>query len=392
VTIGKKKRFLPAGILAAALMATAVLAGQRGEVPARPTAVAPPLDDGSTIYLYVSVTDRANTPVPGLLPTDFEIYEDDVKQEIAEFTVDTAPISLGVIWGPNIPIGNTILAFLKASAPNTEYFVVANDTVIAPFTTDLRKVPRTVAQSDLELFPSGGRDAIHIGLDVLSEAAAYVRRVLLVVGRTVRANPVARPAFGNGATYDSLTKTAVRTGMQIYTIGVEGQPPSAFIGLSEGPSINPSGRTATPNIGGGFEVPGMTTRSGNGNNNTPTTGIQGFGGIGNIGINGLDFLGQNFNQNSDAIELQNMAAITGGQSYFVQNTDTGIGNDTGELEAVAEQIARGLQLQYRIGYRPTNKSKDGKWRNIGLKVQTADNVNVWTRSGYFAAKEAGKKP
>ncbi|HEX4997434.1 MAG TPA: hypothetical protein VFY29_04375 [Terriglobia bacterium] len=360
-------------------------AGQRGTPAGAPAPGAAPRIQGASegedprdvISLYVSVTDQKGNPIAGLRAENFVIWEDDVEQQIADFLMDTAPISLGVVWGPNIPIGDTITSFLKASAPNTEFFVVGNDTVVAPFSTDIKKAPRVMAQNDMEIFPSGGRDAMHIGLDVLSEAAAYVRRVMLVVGRSQRANPVATPAFGNGATYDSLTNAAIKGGMQVYTIIVQGTASDPFAGLPPA-SINPTGRTNAPGLG--------------------TQPAQQGIGIPSGGISDINSLGQQFDETADSIALDGMAALTGGRSYLIQNTDTGIGgNDTSELEAVAEEIAHSLLVQYRLAYRPTNAVKDGKWRAI--KVSLVDlpkevptkGLQVWTKAGYYAPKEPKKK-
>jgi hypothetical protein len=328
---------------------------------------------GDMISMYVSVTDRRGNAIAGLTAANFVIWEDDVEQNIAEFLMDTAPISLGVVFGPNIPIGNTIPTFLKSSAPNTEFFLVGNDTVVAPFSTDPRKAPRVIAQNDMEIFPSGGRDAMRIGLDVLTEASAYVRRVMLVVGRANRANPVATPAFGNGVTYDSLANSASKGNMQIYTIIVSGRAANVFAGLPEA-SINPTGRPNAPGVRSGLP----TDPSG-------------------IGMSDINDLGQFFEETQDSIALDGLAALSGGRSYLIQNTETGTGGqDTLELEAVADEIARSLRVQYRIGYRPKNTEKDGKWRAIRVTLvdvpkEVPTKLNLWTKTGYYAAKPPKKK-
>jgi Ca-activated chloride channel homolog len=49
------------------------------------------------------------------------------------------------------------------------------------------------------------------------------------------------------------------------------------------------------------------------------------------------------------------------------------------------EIAQELGRQYTIAYRPTNRTRDGKWRKIELKLARPD-VNVRTRKGYKAPK------
>jgi len=48
-------------------------------------------------------------------------------------------------------------------------------------------------------------------------------------------------------------------------------------------------------------------------------------------------------------------------------------------------IAEELGHQYTLAYRPVNRTRDGKWRNIEVKVDR-ESVNVRTRKGYHAPK------
>jgi Ca-activated chloride channel family protein len=46
-----------------------------------------------------------------------------------------------------------------------------------------------------------------------------------------------------------------------------------------------------------------------------------------------------------------------------------------------------LKNQYIIGYRPTNETKDGKWRKIHVKViypKGTPQLSVRARSGHYA--------
>jgi Ca-activated chloride channel homolog len=50
------------------------------------------------------------------------------------------------------------------------------------------------------------------------------------------------------------------------------------------------------------------------------------------------------------------------------------------------EIANELGHQYTIGYRPVNRTRDGKWRTLEVKVQRED-LTVRTRKGYRAPKK-----
>ncbi len=56
-----------------------------------------------------------------------------------------------------------------------------------------------------------------------------------------------------------------------------------------------------------------------------------------------------------------------------------------ELRDSFENIVKELGIQYTLGYYPSNDKKDGKWREIELKVANKD-LDIRTRKGYIAPK------
>ena len=89
----------------------------------------------------------------------------------------------------------------------------------------------------------------------------------------------------------------------------------------------------------------------------------------------------------DDAGTSDIAPLTGGRNYLTTAFSS-------TLESIAEEISRQIGVQYLIGYRSTNLSKDGKWRGIKVHLLNAPEdqgkLSVWTRSGYYADKE--KKP
>jgi VWFA-related protein len=55
-----------------------------------------------------------------------------------------------------------------------------------------------------------------------------------------------------------------------------------------------------------------------------------------------------------------------------------------DLEAVYAQVVRDLSTVYSIGYRPTNKALDGKWRNVEVHLINRSDVYARTKRGYYA--------
>ena len=96
------------------------------------------------------------------------------------------------------------------------------------------------------------------------------------------------------------------------------------------------------------------------------------------------------NDDSGAVDdggTSDIAPLTGGQDYVSAPVSFA-------LERTVVEIAHGLAVQYRIGYRSTNDAKDGKWRKIKVSLvdvpESLGKIKVWTKSGYYADKEKKK--
>src|SRR6202166_3039970 len=72
-----------------------------------------------------------------------------------------------------------------------------------------------------------------------------------------------------------------------------------------------------------------------------------------------------------------LADDTGGRVIYVSSEK--------KLEEAFDQIYEELCSQYTLGYYPTNKTKDGKFRKIKLDVDNHD-LKVLARKGYYAPK------
>ena len=55
-----------------------------------------------------------------------------------------------------------------------------------------------------------------------------------------------------------------------------------------------------------------------------------------------------------------------------------------DLDQVYTQVVRDLSTVYSIGYRPTNKALDGKWRTVEVRLATRTDLFARTKRGYFA--------
>lgn len=80
-------------------------------------------------------------------------------------------------------------------------------------------------------------------------------------------------------------------------------------------------------------------------------------------------------------EIRNIVSLTGGRAFFPTSFN--------ELDYYIDLVHAELRNQYLIGYSPTNKAHDGRWRRINVKLDTPQGLPklaVHSREGYYAPK------
>ena len=77
--------------------------------------------------------------------------------------------------------------------------------------------------------------------------------------------------------------------------------------------------------------------------------------------------------------LDSLSMESGGRLYQVDDID--------EMGDIAEKISTELRNQYVIGYRPSDLTRDGKWRKVKVKITPPPGLpplTVYARTGYYA--------
>jgi Ca-activated chloride channel family protein len=80
--------------------------------------------------------------------------------------------------------------------------------------------------------------------------------------------------------------------------------------------------------------------------------------------------------------LTEISEVTGGRMFTINNPN--------ELADVATKIGIELRNQYVLGYRPSNRTKDGHWRKIKVKLippKGLPHLNVYSKTGYYAPSQ-----
>jgi Ca-activated chloride channel homolog len=150
--------------------------------------------ESSLVVLHVTVKDKQNHYVGGLSKDAFEVFEDDRPQQVALFTAEDAPVTVGLLVDNSGSMHSNrelvlaaATAFVERSNRSDEVFGLAfNESVRAvlsrdmPFTSDAQVLRSALSDTVAARGRTALYDAIADGIEYLS-AGQYERKVLVVV-------------------------------------------------------------------------------------------------------------------------------------------------------------------------------------------------------------------
>jgi Ca-activated chloride channel family protein len=145
--------------------------------------------DVDMALVNVTVTDPYSRLVTGLDKENFRVYEDGTEQEIATFSSEDVPISIGLIFDMSGSMGDKLdkarqaaIQFLRTANPRDEFFLVSfNDRaeLTSRFTTSIDELENrmmfTVAKGRTALL-----DGIYLGLSQMRSAHNGKRALLII--------------------------------------------------------------------------------------------------------------------------------------------------------------------------------------------------------------------
>jgi Ca-activated chloride channel family protein len=82
------------------------------------------------------------------------------------------------------------------------------------------------------------------------------------------------------------------------------------------------------------------------------------------------------------LRLDEVTSVTGGRVFSV--------HDPAELSRAVAEISHELRNQYVLGYYPSNRSRDGKWRKLNIRLEgpaSQAKVRLYAKKGYYAPTE-----
>jgi Ca-activated chloride channel family protein len=176
--------------------------------------------DTTLVLIPVTVTDPLNRFVTGLEKENFRLFEDKIEQQIAQFSSEDAPLSVGIVFDCSGSMGTkleksrqAVAQFFKTANPEDEFFLVEfNDRadLVIKFTTSLEEI-----QNRLTFTQSKGKtallDAVYLGLHEMKRAK-NPRKALLIIS----------DGGDNNSRYtETEVKNLVREAdVQIYAMGI----------------------------------------------------------------------------------------------------------------------------------------------------------------------------
>ena len=180
--------------------------------------------DSRLVVLHASVADRNGHLITNLPKEVFNVYENDVKQEVKIFRREDVPVSMGLIIDNSgsmrdkrRQVESAAINLVEASNSQDEVFIVNfNDEAYldVDFTSDVEKMEEGLTRIDSR----GGtamRDALSMSIDYLLEKGKKDKRVLLVV------------TDGNdntsGITLEKLVEKAQQSEILLYAVGLLNQ-------------------------------------------------------------------------------------------------------------------------------------------------------------------------
>jgi VWFA-related protein len=285
--------------------------------------------DTELVTVNMSIVDRStNRGVTGLVQSDFRLFEDGVPQNISRFESSNAPFNL------------ILLIDLSGST---------------------REVIKLLREAALR-FVDAARPMDSIGVVTFAGSPAVVSR-LTTDRRSLRARigAIDTVPFGDTKLYDATDFT-----MKEFMKEVSNQRRTAIVMMSDGldgslPSVRGDGSALA------YEE--------------LLRNIQEFDGVIYTlwlnteyeSLSDKDTQPEDFDRGHD--RLKEIADTGGGLFYEVEKIE--------DLAGAYERVVADLGTVYSLSYRPTNKQRDGKWRQIRINVARNGAVARGKR-GYYA--------
>jgi Ca-activated chloride channel homolog len=145
--------------------------------------------DTTLVLINVSVTDPLNRFVTGLEKEHFKLFEDNVEQQVSQFSSEDAPLSVGLVFDASGSMGSKLTKSRQAAAqffrlanPEDEFFLVQFNEqaeMVVPFTTNTEEI-----QNRLTFTQAKGRtallDGVYMAMSQMKKAKNPRKAILIL--------------------------------------------------------------------------------------------------------------------------------------------------------------------------------------------------------------------
>jgi VWFA-related protein len=317
--------------------------------------------DTTLVSIPVTVSDRSGKYIPNLTKRDFQLFEDGIEQEVAEFSAIEVPFHVVLMIDTSRStvfrledIQAAAVSFVEQLRQDDKVMVVSFDDKIyvdSEFTSDRTRLRRAIYGTR-----TGGGTKLYDAVEL-----SITERLQQIDGR--KAIVLFTDGVDTTSKFSSANKTiglVEESEILVYPIRYdteEGGRPNIYGGRGgNGPLTWP------------FPMPGGRSRRWPFTLNAMPQWGRGGGGIG----------GGQGDYRKGAQYLQDLADRSGARLQVADSLQN--------LDRAFAQIAEELRQQYAISYYPSNAARDGSYRRIRVRA-TSPNLVVRTRDGYRASDD-----
>jgi VWFA-related protein len=335
--------------------------------------------DTQLVSVPAVVTNNAGRPLPGLRAENFVLFENGLPQRLANFATTEAPFEVALLLDTSgstradvVLIRQAANAFIDALRPGDRIAITAFNTstndptamatveILCGLTSDRRVLRQAVAN----LGSSSGTpfyDALErVSGEIFGRAPAPdLRGRRAVVALTDGVDST------SNSTFEAARAKLLRAGVACYFIQVNTED---FVEDRLLKDCEENGRLTLSKTQleryRRIFVPGA-----------PREDYKSFCALGQFERMQISRDLYNLARR----EMNDLARASGGRNFVAAALD--------DARAAFAQVANEIGTQYSLGYYPTNKSRDGKYREIKVEVRgVAGKPQVRAREGYFAPK------
>lgn len=282
--------------------------------------------DSRLVNLNVKVTDSAGKLIPDLSQADFQVFEDNVEQQVVRFEPVTSAVSVVLLLDASGStkehwkiIKKAAKKFIETLSPNTPIAVAAftrRFMVICDFSCDRKTLKERIDKTRNRSSGTAFYDATWSTLDLFKEVKEQRRAIVMMTDGVD--NSLSDEDYEPKHPFDEVFARISQDEITIYPIYFDTE----------------------------YEV---TVRLGGSDTHESYVTAR--------------------------EQLQRIADETGGTLFKADRAE--------DLDGVYQRVASELQTLYSVSYNPADKNYDGKWRNVGVKVKQGAAM-ARTKRGFYA--------